>query len=432
MLCYCASQLEARTTFDPDEGEAVALWPSLRESISHEGTVLLSDELLYEFAPLHDSSFDENYQSFWRIMVSELRALGVGSIAVVLYLRNRADFAESWWRTQIVVGKPFGSYFDTLDTEHVNRLLDYRAHVAAIEQALGSSDRLIIRKYDFSSFVGGDIYHDFCHVTGIAWNDSFVIPEGKPNASLTNDYAEALRDFMQVAPRLSDAQIALRAYASRFGVEDKESNPALLPPEEYERRFARYKEGDRAIANSYFGEEELTLHSTTRGIWHTDDMVISSKANELWEVIDEFRKERYPVELLRISTPVYRSVKLDLKVPPELEVKAVFVKPETGEFGNLGQSLPFFVDRQESHQELRVSFGRKDVVPQAQWWTIILELEIPDGHEAPGIFTQQVFLSEEAKQVAREHNRHCKLPGGARLYPSWDKNDRLMFECKVE
>ncbi|MBQ9059173.1 MAG: hypothetical protein IJ125_08335 [Atopobiaceae bacterium] len=73
-----------------------------------------------------------------------------------------------------------------------------------------------------------------------------------------------------------------------------------------------------------------------------------------------------------------------------------------------------------------------DLVPLAQRWTVVLELGIPDGEEAPGIFMQQVSLTEEAKQAVRQRNRHCKLPGGARLYPSWDMNNRLMFECKVQ
>ncbi len=230
----------------------------LSECLGSGNRVLLSDELISLFSSRLPSA-TQTHTPYWPNMIRLLDEAGADKVTVVVYLRRQDDWVSSHWRQGVKTGHRSMALADFCASRIAQRSMNYAGLLAATEEAFGQKGRIVVRRYDRSSFRGGDIYRDFCTAAGIPWDDGYRIPPLEENASLTFDVAEAMRAFADAAPPKSSLRMdVLRPLALKLSREapdsrgttpfDEEATCALMEP---------YLEGNRQISERYLDGEPL-------------------------------------------------------------------------------------------------------------------------------------------------------------------------------
>jgi hypothetical protein len=105
---------------------------------------------------------------------------GDPEMTAVVYLRRQDLYLESLYREVIrsAAGPaiPFGyermiDYFDA-------DLFDYANLIRFLEKGF---DHVVVRVFERSAFVDGDLFHDFCAAMNVPWNSDFRVPGRKVN-----------------------------------------------------------------------------------------------------------------------------------------------------------------------------------------------------------------------------------------------------------
>lgn len=179
-----------------------------------------------------------------------------GETDVVIYLRRQDEWALSQWKEMVKSSKgwiqSFSSYLDMLNNE---ALLNYDSVLRALEEVFGK-EHVIPRIYEGRRFEGSDIFHDFCAAAGIPWTDAYLLHGERQNMSLSINDTQALLLLRKLKLyRGRDWETAgMKRYIAAHPIRGKEH---ILTPGERRALLDRYEEGNRRIAERYFGRSRL-------------------------------------------------------------------------------------------------------------------------------------------------------------------------------
>lgn len=216
----------------------------LKQTVTaHRGTVLLSSENFYLYP--EPATLRGLLERCWLV-----------EPAIVVYLRRQDAAHESWFNQTI---KAQG-YTHTLEEciARFHGLWDFEAQLAKWADAFGR-DALVVRVYEEQQFEGGSLLTDFAAAAGIDAR-GLVLPEAEVNAGLNRDILEFQRvvNGLPLATiekrRFHKELIALSAGAKGSGLFDESP---LLTPARRQDLMAQYAAGNRAVARTYLGRDEL-------------------------------------------------------------------------------------------------------------------------------------------------------------------------------
>ena len=212
-----------------------------KELASEYDAILLSDEAIWL-----EGAQDKKYWIRCKEIVEEA---GIDEVQLVVYLRRQDEFATSYWRHQIK-GIEWGTLASFLRRTRLAKSLEYRRALADIDSVFGEG-HIAVRVFDRATFVGGDIYHDFCDAAGIAWQDDFVIPEMDLNPSLTVTATEIKR-WANANERYRNSSNFLMVPAIHLSMRRPgQPDTSTMTPELYETIKATHESDNEYVAQKY-------------------------------------------------------------------------------------------------------------------------------------------------------------------------------------
>jgi hypothetical protein len=227
-------------------------------------------------------------------------------IRIIIYLRRQDDFLLSTYSTNIKSGKNFPFFVPELNEETLHRY-DYLRMLDLWASVFGN-ENLIVKVFDRSTMVNGDVVQDFLSLTGIDINDDYTIPEEK-NRSLDFYTMEFLRKFNNYVPMFVRKKLNPDR-GNIVNILTEISGPDRIPfdSEELKRFFNLFEKSNREVALKYLGYEDGILFksnpamaiavkgkSTSLDI----DQVIGISSSVWIEVQKELRKLRFQNGLLK-------------------------------------------------------------------------------------------------------------------------------------
>jgi hypothetical protein len=214
----------------------------LRSEIAEAGLprVLISDEALYGFR---------------RDTLARLRAftdeLG-GQVRLVLYLRRQDDHLVSYYQQQVKVGETQrltewaqGDRSSTYD--YARRLEEWREGMEHAE--------IVVRRFEHSAFLGGSLEADFLDAAAI--DGIPPTPVERKNESLGAEAVEFLRLYNLCELEHPTAHGVDRISLVNRLVEQSTGPALTLPTDTLDAFFDRWRDSNRAVAQNYFGDDEL-------------------------------------------------------------------------------------------------------------------------------------------------------------------------------
>ena len=216
---------------------------------------------------------------------------GFDRVKVIGYVRRQDDWLISSWKQGCEGGYRAVPFSNTANYTDVRNWLSYGSRYEQIARALQPQDRVIVRRYAKGSFVGGDIFRDFCSAADIPWRGDFSMP-GRLNPSVTCDVAEAMiricqKGFPGLYGSMADAyrRMNLLKIAEEYSAEHPEAKGTFPATPEWRRdALERYRAENEKLSERYFDGEPLF------------DMTVDD-SYPVWEP-DEARAEKIESELM--------------------------------------------------------------------------------------------------------------------------------------
>ncbi len=176
---------------------------------------------------------------------------GEREVYIVCYIRPQDELAISSYSTNVLYGRT--APFSSDDVVFENRYFNYAALLGPWASMFGS-DRLIVRNYQRSALVKGDICQDFLGVLGIEDMTAFA-PVCEWNASLDVRQVEVLRLFNMYMPPTSSPSAYkeaqnMRLCLSRY-LPRGEPLQQILSTEERKAILAEFVEANREVERRY-------------------------------------------------------------------------------------------------------------------------------------------------------------------------------------
>ena len=215
-----------------------------RKYVSEHDIVVLSEEALWDMGVMHEGFWEKVKEVLEEMCDEEI------GICVVLYLRRQDDWVFSKWKENVRGAEAdILDFHDTVKNYDEIGHLDYALQVNRIAAVFGR-DNLILRSYDRSSFVNGDINTDFLAVTGIPYQkDQLRWPPKSVNPSLTIDVTEAIRQLNLL--RMKRGLPAVKVYYHALTLSKKHPDPKgiyPLSPDEHRKLLDKYSAVNRELS----------------------------------------------------------------------------------------------------------------------------------------------------------------------------------------
>ncbi|MDE5862721.1 MAG: hypothetical protein K2H34_00050 [Lachnospiraceae bacterium] len=214
-------------------------------------SVILSDEGLWNCA-------FRGTDNVWERIKQELDKREIG-IKVVVYLRRQDDFLYSWWNQRVKEGLKGESQltWERMADELPIIQLDYYDMLERIAVYVGKSN-IVVRRFDTSRFVGGNLYTDFIDAIGLTYSEEYHVKKEQRNISLTQNSNEIKR-ILNKLPQLDTDNNALfkQILTEQSLYHDDSKGYSMFSETEKMDFLERYREGNIRIAKEYLGEEEL-------------------------------------------------------------------------------------------------------------------------------------------------------------------------------
>lgn len=218
--------------------------------------IILSDELIW-----HYSATDSE---FWQKLKERFRAIDC-DLKVIVYLRRQDTFAESLYSHEIKSRDIFHGDFSEYIKGNMAELFvfDYYGNIRKIEACLGK-ENVLLRTYDKGRLAGKNtmILSDFLETVGLTFDENYKTQESAKNSGLEGNYVEFKR-LVNAVPEYRGLDNFLKkplALASSAMTEGKlRSRAGYFTETERKEFLSRFEEGNRRIAEEYFGREDGKL-----------------------------------------------------------------------------------------------------------------------------------------------------------------------------
>ncbi len=200
-------------------------------------------------------------KKFIHVEVLEELTSYFSTIRVIVYLRRHDTMIESAYN-QIVKHDPISIPF----YRGVWYNLIYTQKLAPFVQMFGK-DSIVVRPYEKNQFIGSTIIADFMSCIDVAPSESFVIPGGRVNTSLTLDALEYKR-LLNTVCTPKEARFDVANPITQYSEQERETYPAdqghryLLSPLERISLLKRTEADYALIAHKYL--DRLCLGSASR------------------------------------------------------------------------------------------------------------------------------------------------------------------------
>ena len=195
-------------------------------------------------------------------------------VRIIVYLRRQDEFISSLWRQKVKEGRPLSAYENYGRDRNVRRRCSYYETLKIFEEVVGR-ENVIVHRFERDKFVGGSILPDFLDIFGVKLTDDYVTDNEVMNLSTNNDYTNIQRILNQLSARpnviftqqskfFADIALRLSEIDGEYSIlMDKAGTDAFLEA---------YEEGNRKIAEEYFGEESnlFTVKEKDLPVWSSD------------------------------------------------------------------------------------------------------------------------------------------------------------------
>ena len=296
---YCSRR--ARRFLFRNTGDERENLRRLSQSLSEHDRTLLTDEGF--FTPQgHILGHKQLCSRYWSTVAEVVRQAGAQDVTIVVYLRRQDDWAASQWRQQVKAGETDKLLEHFCDDPMVRCSMNYSAVLESVEAGFDGTARVVVRRYDRTTFEGGDIYHDFCAAADIPWDDRYFLPKKEGNVSLAFDAAEALRPLARMAtpgttPRV-DMLIPLARQLSKQNPDPSGTTPF---DEASTRLFMEpFLMGNAVVSEKYLdGEPLFSEEYGGRPVWKPNENRIAAYRMVFEEAIREHAHLKSPSDQLR-------------------------------------------------------------------------------------------------------------------------------------
>lgn len=209
--------------------------------------IILSDEGLWT------NGFREE-KSVWERLKAQVDE-GRFEVKVIVYLRPQEEFLYSWWSQRIkeCVGREDKLEWKDMLKQLPTIKLDYYDMLQKIAKYIDKSN-IIVRRFDRSQFLDGNIYSDFLNLIGLTFSKEYHLEKELQNESLTKNNTEIKR-ILNLIPDMEYAyhrqyREILLENSRRMKGKDVYSMFSATELEEFRQR---YHEGNQKIAVEYMG-----------------------------------------------------------------------------------------------------------------------------------------------------------------------------------
>lgn len=312
------------------------------ENFEKYDNVILSDEAIY-------ANTIERRKTLWRELLEEGEKGGF-DVRMIVYLRRQDEFFPSFWNQLVKKERDkrgcltWEEYWH--DPARIKECgLDYDVHLAAIERELGI-ERMTVRRYDRDRFYGGSIFADFLQAVGLELDDSYKIPDSERsrNEKLAGNMHEIKRIVNGMKPDIDMKanHFYREALLHASALPGVDRPYGMFSKEEAEGFLERYREGNRRVAERYFGESGDLFSMEVKDLpkWQKDNpdmiddvvryttMVAEALRQENIELREKLesqdeRLKRQEKELERLKEEVDKPLKVRLKRKASKVLKSV-------------------------------------------------------------------------------------------------------------
>lgn len=237
----------------------------LADALHSQKRVLISEENL----SLGGSWWPKS--KYWQELARFLDNIGAHRSTIVIYLRRQDNWAVSRWKENVKNGMD-KSFKDWCALNSSRSSMDYSNIIMEIKEVFRNSVNIVGRRYDRKSFLGGDIFHDFCSAAGIPWISDYNIPRKEENVSLTFDVTEAIRSLGTIPYESYEYQRIILPLACKLSQENPDPLDMSLMTENESRSFMKaYNTGNQQISDAYLdGKPLFSTDFTVKSVWQPD------------------------------------------------------------------------------------------------------------------------------------------------------------------
>lgn len=246
-----------------DYSVAQKYWDTLRAQIAESGLpqVLVSEETFWHL-------FEQDQPRRPEALRWIGQQLSEFDVKVICYLRRQDRWIESWYNQIVKTDVNRASRLsikEFVERYHEFGLLDYNAVLSDWAAVFGESN-IIVRPFESSRFLNGDIVQDFCNILEIVDMDGAVYPDDL-QMSLTN-YACEFSSIYNRAHKAQSAKQQMIKILSEFSG-DRSDRRRYLPSQISTEILDRYSPSNRLVAERFLKNEEalfldLTVHDATQ------------------------------------------------------------------------------------------------------------------------------------------------------------------------
>ncbi len=225
---------------------------SFRAYLKDHDTIILSDEILWDYAAY--------YRDFWTIVRNCLLSFcGDTVIDVIVYLRRQDIWALTKYKEDMRNHFPHPLYFheSLADYERLGHL-DYDARIRRLEDAFGG-EHLIVRPYERSQLIEGDVSRDFISSCGLSWREDYVSrKESNRSNTLKASYGLAVINKEYYASGKGPAPMAFFSASSIYSSYRPEKRKThALDIQERRALVDKYAAGNNRISQDYLDGQPL-------------------------------------------------------------------------------------------------------------------------------------------------------------------------------
>lgn len=229
----------------PQDRPLSELAATLREAVrtSGAGRVLLSSENFYLYPE----------PAALRHLLQTAGLAAEDRVSILCYLR-RQDEAHVSWYNQTVKAQGNAAGFDA-SVRRDHGLWDYAARLAPWRAEFGTQ---AVWLRDYAAAVA-DVRVDFLQALGLP-RDAFAMPSVRPNGRLNRDLLDVQRLINRLPlaiPRKRRYHKSLIALTEATAGRNVFDDPPFLSPDKRAALLADYAAGNRMVARTYLGRDEL-------------------------------------------------------------------------------------------------------------------------------------------------------------------------------
>lgn len=208
---------------------------------------------------------------------------------IVIYLRRQDEFLISSYSTSIKSGGTNEFKIPSVNKRVENRF-NYFTILEKWREVFGL-ENMIVRVYDRSLLVDGDIINDFLSITGIPVDESFNKPVNK-NESLNYKALEFLRRFNPYVPPIINSKLNPSREGLIYALANISLSSGKLPVDKKKLKlfYQYFKESNKKVAEKYLRKKngilfkdgpELDIEDSDEKVFELEDAM--EICAELWK-----------------------------------------------------------------------------------------------------------------------------------------------------